>query len=245
MRLQVFLSRNGVSSRREALGLVQRGSVEVNGEVVDEPSYEVDPKKDRVMCKGIVIEPNPYKYILLNKPKNVTTAKHDPHAKSTVYELLPKNLQFVVPVGRLDRDTEGLILLTNDGDVANCFTHPSFKIEKTYYVGMEGNLDSESKKKLEEGIYLDGKKTAPCKIQILRKYKNITEARITLHEGRNRQVRRMFGKVKYRVKFIQRTAQGPLKLGASRPGSWRELTKDEVEQLKQLVEKSRQHDNVK
>ncbi|MBF0483200.1 MAG: rRNA pseudouridine synthase [Candidatus Omnitrophica bacterium] len=239
MRLQVFLSRNGVSSRREALEIVKAGTVEVNGTVIDEPSFEVDPTKDRVMCKGITIEPKPYKYILMNKPKNVTTTKFDPHATKTVYDILPKHFNFVAPVGRLDRDTEGLLLLTNDGDVAHALTHPSFKVEKTYYACVEGRLDGESKTKLETGVYLDGIKTAPCHIQILRKSKEMTEVRITLHEGRNRQVRRMFAKVKTRVKFLQRIEQGPLKLGNSKPGWWRELTTEEVAALKEIVQKNR------
>ncbi len=223
MRLQVFLSHNGVCSRRQAMDLIKKGDVTVNGKIVREPSTEIDQKKDKVAVDGTGVKVKPFRYVMLNKPKGYVTSKSDKFASKIVLELLPSNLQHLSPVGRLDRDSEGLLLLTNDGDFAYKLTHPKFNLEKVYCVRVLGRLELKERQKIEKGVYLDGKKTSPSKIKILKVSRNQTDCQITIHEGRKRQVRRMFAKVKHRVVYLKRIQQGPVKLGSLKTGQWRDL----------------------
>jgi len=234
LRLQVFLSRNGVCSRRRAFDMVRDGRVKLNGEVCLEPSTPVDPQKDRIEVEGKVIRGKAYDYILLNKPSGYTTTKADRFAQKTVLELLPENLRHVVPVGRLDRETEGLLLLTNDGDAAYRLTHPKFNVDKTYFVRIAGRLEAGAKKRIEQGLHIDGKKTFPARIGNVAPHKDGAELTITIHEGRKRQIRLMFAKVGCRVVYLKRTAQGPLALGNLKSGQWRELTRAEIDQLDKI-----------
>jgi 23S rRNA pseudouridine2605 synthase len=235
MRLQVFLSHNGVCSRRKAMDVVKSGRVSVNGKVVVEPSTDVEPLRDKITVDGALVEDKSFDYILLYKPLDVVTTKSDPHAKKTVYDLLPAYLRHVVPVGRLDKDTEGLLLLTNDGDLAFALTHPRFHIPKVYEAKLKGQLTSENKVKLEKGILLEGKKTLPAKIEHVHVLRDTTDLLITIHEGRKRQVRLMFAQVGLPVVSLTRLSQGPLNLQGMEPGSWRKLHQDEIRQLKQLI----------
>lgn len=234
MRLQVFLSHNGVCSRREAMKVVQDGRVVVNGKIVSEPSFQVDPAKDHISVDGKLIQAKQNIYIMLNKPKGFVTTKEDPFAVKTVLDLLPKSFQHLVPVGRLDRDTEGLLLLTNDGDIAYKLTHPKFNIDKTYYVRMNGRLSDEEKKTLEQGIFIEGEKTAPAKIFEVKWRADESECKITIHEGKKRQIRIMFAKMGHKVTYLCRLKQGPLKLGNLPTGEHRRLRPDEVESLKKI-----------
>ncbi|MBU0467865.1 MAG: rRNA pseudouridine synthase [Candidatus Omnitrophica bacterium] len=234
MRLQVFLSRNGVSSRRGALDLIKKGNVSLNGEVVFEPSTEVDEKCAGVSVNGERIKPRKFVYILLNKPKGYMTTKEDRFADKTVLDLLPKNLNHLAPVGRLDKDTEGLLLLTNDGDVAYKLTHPKFNIDKTYYVTLRERLEHQKRIKVENGVYLDGVKTLPAKIKIIKLLRDRTELTITIHEGKKRQVRRMFANVKTKVLYLKRLVQGPLKLGTLKVGCARELNAKEINSIRMI-----------
>ena len=235
IRLQVFLSHNGVSSRRGAMDLIQGGRVSVNGQIVKEPSTPIDPDKDKITFDGKLVEAKRFSYILLNKPPEYVTTKSDSHAEKTVMELLPAQYQHLVPVGRLDKDSEGLLLLTNDGDLAFRLTHPKFDVGKTYLVFIGGKLAAEKKRRLEAGVVIEGHKTAPCKIHDVKEFVEQSEFLITIHEGRKRQVRLMLKAVGSSVRYLKRVAQGPLKLNDLPTGKWRELTPEEIKQLKAVV----------
>lgn len=234
LRLQVFLSRNGVCSRRQAMDIIKEGRVRLNGQICREPSTPVEFNKDHIFVDGKKVKGKTYDYILLNKPAGYTTTKSDQHAQKIVFDLLPGKFQHVSPVGRLDRDTEGLLLLTNDGDVAYRLTHPKFNIEKTYFVRIRGKLLLDKRKCLEKGIIIEGRKTSPAKIKNVRILKDKTELMITVHEGRNRQIRFMFAKAGYKVLYLKRLYQGPLSLGVLRKGKWRPLNSHEIDQVAKL-----------
>lgn len=220
MRLQVFLSKAGISSRRAAAAIIKSGKIRINGIKVLEPSFKIDPERDSVFYNEKRIVPRKKVYILLNKPRGVTTTKGDPFAKKTVMDLLPQGLRHLNPVGRLDRDTSGLLLLTNDGELINKLTHPRFNIEKVYVVKLDRRLVDRDKTRLEKGINLDGRYTVPCRIRLKEKGK----LEMTLHEGRKRQIKWMFKKLGYRVMDLKRIQEGPLSLGALPIGKWRSLT---------------------
>jgi pseudouridine synthase len=234
MRVQVFLSHNGVCSRREAMKVVMDGRVKVNGKVVTEPSTDVDPYNDQILVDGREVIEKQNTYIMLNKPAGYVTTKEDRHAERIIFELLPPKLQHLHPVGRLDKDTEGLLLLTNDGNLTHRLTHPKFHIDKTYFVRMLGQLKPEDKTQLEKGMDLNGEKTLPAKISQIQHQAKHTEFLMTIQEGRKRQIRLMLAACGYKVIYLRRLSHGPLKLGEMRKGSWRPLTQDELDELKKL-----------
>jgi len=227
MRLQVFLSSSGVASRRAAAGIVRSGRVMVNARRIIEPSCRIDPEKDKVFLDQKRVLPKKKIYILLHKPKGVTSTKKDPFAKRTVMDLLPRCYSHLNPVGRLDRDTTGLILLTNDGGLINKLTHPRYNIEKVYLVTLDKKLFSKDKVRLENGVTLEGRRTAPCRIRL--KEKACLE--MTLREGRKRQIKRMLSKIGYRVVDLKRIKEGALGLGLLSEGRWRILTEKEIAEL--------------
>ena len=231
IRLQVFLSRNGVCSRRKAFDLVVGGCVSVNGRPVVEPSTPVDPGKDKVCVNGKAVAVKAHTYILFNKPQGCVTTREDRFAEKTVFDLLPAEFRYLVPVGRLDKDTEGLLFLTNDGDLTHRLTHPRFDVDKTYRVKTTGTLEAKDREALERGIVIEGRRTAPARVQDVRRAGAGTEFTITIHEGRKRQIRLMVAHVGKKVIYLQRVAQGPLRLGDLKAGRWRELTKQEVQAL--------------
>ncbi len=234
IRLQVFLSRNGVCSRRKAFDLVMAKRVSVNGRQVVEPSTPVDPGKDKICVDDKVVAAKAYTYILFNKPQGCVTTREDRFAEKTVFDLLPTEFRHLVPVGRLDKDTEGLLLLTNDGDLTHKLTHPRFDIDKMYHVKINGVLESKDREALESGIVVEGRRTAPTRIQDVRRAGNDTEFTITIHEGRKRQIRLMVAHTGKKVIYLQRIAQGPLELGVLKGGRWRELTDKEIQSLHQI-----------
>lgn len=234
IRLQVFLSRNGVCSRRKAFDLVMAGRVSVNGRPVAEPSTPVDPRKDKICVDQREVQTKAYRYILFNKPGGCVTTREDRFAEKTVFDLLPTEFRHLVPVGRLDKDTEGLLLLTNDGDLTHQLTHPRFDIDKMYRVKMTGTLDTKDREALEKGVVIEGRRTAPARIQNVRRAGNETEFTITIHEGRKRQIRLMVAHIGKKVIFLQRIAQGPLRLGDLKVGRWRELNNEEIISLQGL-----------
>ena len=233
-RLQVFLSHSGVCSRRRALELILNGHVSVNGQVVHEPSTPVDKDKDKVYLDGKLIETKTHTYILLNKPKGVMTTVADKYAEKTVVDFLPQEYKHLYPVGRLDKDTEGLLLMTNDGDVAYKLTHPKFNVDKTYVVEIDKRLRDHDRFRLEKRVKLEDGMTAPSKIQNVRFLNEKTIFDITIHEGRKRQIRRMMEVLGYRVVALRRIQQGPLALENVELGSWRFLTPKEISSLKKL-----------
>lgn len=231
MRLQVFLSQSGACSRRKALAFILEGKVTVHHQKILEPSYPVDPLEDTVMLEGRRIILLKKVYILLNKPAGVMTTKADRFAQKTVMDLLPLHLRYVYPVGRLDKDTTGLLLLTNDGELAHRMMHPSFETEKTYRAVLDRPVSASDKKKLEAGVMLDDQKTHPCVLRMI----SAKEAEIVIHEGRKRQVRRMFALLHYHVFELSRIRQGVLTLGSLKIGEWRHLDTAEVKKLRETL----------
>ena len=236
-RLQKLLSIAGIASRRASEELILQGRVEVNGEVVRTLGAKANPESDVVKVDGrrLRFDIRP-RYILLNKPKGVVTTRKDPQGRRTVIDLLKGVREFVYPVGRLDFDSEGLLLLTSDGDLAARLTHPRHAVPRVYEAVVAGAPSEEALDKLRRGIFLDGSRTAPAEIRRLpsserRSRTPTTLLRITLHEGRNRQVRRMCASIGHPVRKLTRTRMGPIGLGTLRPGMWRDLTLEEVQKL--------------
>jgi pseudouridine synthase len=233
MRLHKYIANCGYTSRRRAELLVQAGRVEVNGKVVTGLGTTIDVRKDKVSVNGEEISLPPPVTVVLNKPPRLITSTHDTHDRLTVMDILPKRLRNlgVVPVGRLDRDTEGLLILTNDGDLGHRLTHPSHETEKEYEAVVSGVPLEASLKRLQEGIRIDGKLTAPARVVSARRIGAGSRVRIVIHEGRKRQVRRMFEAVGHKVLELKRIRVGGLSLGDLPTGQWRELTAREIKAL--------------
>ncbi len=232
MRLQKYISRCGIASRRHAEEMIREGRIRVNGKVVTEMGMTVSAL-DLVECDGkpIVPEENPV-YIMLNKPGGYVTTVSDPEGRKTVMDLIDGVRERVYPVGRLDYDTEGLLILTNDGDFAHRMTHPRHQVTKTYIAEVEGIPSQETLRKLRNGIMLDERPTSPAKVELLEEKKNGAVLRITIHEGRNRQVKRMCEAVGHPVQSLKRIAFGGLRLGDLKPGKWRYISAQEVKRIK-------------
>ncbi|MFH1245993.1 MAG: pseudouridine synthase [Candidatus Omnitrophota bacterium] len=234
LRLQVALAKLGFASRRSAVELIQAGRVKVNGENALFPSERVDLEKDKITVDGQSSFVSARVYCLLNKPKDVVCTVKDKYAGRTVIDIVGKRDTRIYPVGRLDKDTTGLLLLTNDGELAFRLTHPKFGIVKIYHVCVSGCVNRSKIGQLEQGIILEGKRTYPCKIGIIKQQKKETTLEVCLTEGRKRQIKKMFMAVGHPVLAIQRTAFGPLKLANLEEGRWRALSSQEVARLKQL-----------
>jgi len=237
-RIQKIISAAGVTSRRAAEQLISEGRVRVNGQVVTELGTKADAAKDHIKVDGKLINPRqPLTYVMLNKPAGFVTTMADPEGRPTVLNLL-KGLKIrVYPVGRLDYNTEGLLLLTNDGDFAHLITHPKHELPKTYRAKVKGVLEDRQISDLENGIYLDDGRTAPAKLKKLSKEEANSWLEITIHEGRKRQVRRMFDRVGHSVIKLKRIRTGNLMLGDLPEGAFRYLTPAEVNALKELAVK--------
>jgi 23S rRNA pseudouridine2605 synthase len=229
-RLQKVLAAAGVGSRRVCEGLIEEGRVRVNGEVAV-LGRRVHIEADLIEIDGAAIGlRSGLVHYLLNKPAGVVTTASDPHGRPTVVDLVPSEPR-VVPVGRLDLDTEGLLLLTNDGELTHRLTHPSFGVDKEYLAEVEGNPSRWALRQLREGVELDDGPTSPAKVSLL----SPGVVRIVIHEGRNRQVRRMCEAVGHPVVRLVRTRIGPLRDTTLSPGSWRALSVDEVRALERAV----------
>lgn len=215
MRLQRFIALNTDYSRRKAETLINKGRISANNKTA-KIGQSIDPLKDRIKIDNKLIKPLEKRItIMLNKPAGYITTKKDPHAKKTVMDLIPYTDLF--PIGRLDKDTEGLLLLTNDGDLAYKLTHPKFEHEKQYMVELKKPITQSEIQKLEKGIIIDNKKTAPCKITNHKENK----LNITLHEGRKRQIKRMFEYLGNKVIYLYRLRIGKLKLGNLKKGTYK------------------------
>jgi 23S rRNA pseudouridine2605 synthase len=237
-RIQKIISAAGVASRRAAEQLILDGRVRVNGQVVTELGTKADAAKDHIKVDGKLINPHqPLTYIMLNKPAGFVTTMSDPEGRPTVQHLLKGVKIRVYPVGRLDYNTEGLLLLTNDGDFAHLITHPKHEFPKTYRAKVKGVLEDSQIDTLAKGIYLDDGKTAPAKIKKVSKEEANSWLEITIHEGKKRQVRRMFDRVGHSVIKLKRIRTGNLVLGDLPEGSFRYLTPDEVQAMKELAAK--------
>lgn len=232
-RLQKYLARSGVASRRQAEEMIKSGLVMVNGQTVTEMGLKVDPDRDSIVVSGREVKPEEsFVYLLLNKPSGVVTTLKDPEGRTTVAHLLQEVPERVYPVGRLDYETEGLLLLTNDGQLAFRLSHPRFKVPKTYVVKTAGRMDGRSIEKLRRGVMLEDGVTMPAQVKFIKGTGDSTWLELTITEGRNRQVRRMCDAVGHPVLYLQRTRYGPLSLGNLEPGRFRALTPAEVKELK-------------
>lgn len=236
-RLQKLLSMAGVASRRTSEELITQGRVEVNGEVVRTLGSKADPSTDTIKVDGRRLRFDiRTRYILLHKPKGVVTTRRDPEGRRTVIELLKGVRDYVYPVGRLDYDSEGVLLLTSDGDLAAKLTHPRHAVERVYEAIVVGVPDEDALDKLRRGIFLDGERTVPAQVRRAGRAgkgrQDLTALTITLREGRNRQVRRMCASIGHPVRTLTRTRMGPITLGDLRPGQWRDLTEREIRLLR-------------
>jgi 23S rRNA pseudouridine2605 synthase len=236
MRLQRYVAHAGVASRRSAEELIARGSVRVNGTIVREPGCKVG-EGDIVEIAGIGrAVPAALHYLVLHKPAAVVTTMHDPQGRRTIANLLPKEGPRIVPVGRLDYDTSGVLLLTNDGDLTHVLTHPRYGVEKTYRAFIRGRLAPSAVRALLSGVQLEDGLTAPAKVRVVAARRDGSIIDISLHEGRNRQVRRMFAAVGHTVQALVRMRFGPISLGELAPGATRELTARETSALRAIAD---------
>lgn len=235
LRLQKYLADSGIASRRKSEELIKKGLVQVNGKITTELGTKIDSEKDKIFYNNKEIKPiSNLLYLMLNKPKGfVTSMKH--RNKRTVKDLV-KIQERVFPVGRLDEYSQGLLLLTNDGDMAYKLTHPKFEHEKEYIVQTTTEITDEQLKQLEQGIIIAEQKTYPAKVT--RNSKN--EFNIIIHEGRNRQIRKMCESLELSVKFLKRIRIGPIKLSNVAEGQWRYLTAEELTKLKEFTKSSPQ-----
>lgn len=231
-RLQKILAGAGVASRRRAEELIRQGRVTVDGRVVIDMGVKVDPARQQVCVNGRPVEVGAEKiYILLNKPTGYVTTLDDPQGRPIVTSLLPGIMERVFPVGRLDLDTEGALLLTNDGELAQRVLHPSFEVKKTYVATVVGTPSLEKLSELETGVMVDGRRTSPARVRMLRHSPRFSLLEITIHEGRKRQVRKMCAAIGHRVLALRRIAYGNLRLGDLPTGKYRRLSRKEVEKI--------------
>lgn len=231
-RLQKFLAQAGVASRRKAEELIAEGKIKVNGRVVKEQGVKINPRKDKVEYKGKLVTKEDNKvYILLNKPIGYITTSKDQFDRKTVLDLLKDVDERVYPVGRLDANTSGLLLLTNDGDFAYKITHPKHELKKKYIATVKGVPTSNKIAKLEKGIQIEDYVTAPAKVRILEHGKDSAKVEVIIHEGRNKQVRKMLEAMGHPVTKLKRVAVGDLTLRQVKIGSYRHLTGAERKSL--------------
>lgn len=232
LRLNRAIAATGICSRRDADELIKTRRVKVNGVLAEDLSMQVDPNKDRIQVDGKPLYKKAYDYVVLYKPKGVVTTCDDEKGRRTVLDLLPADLQHLKPVGRLDRDSEGMIILTNDGALAQTLTHPSHHVDKTYRVTVEGHIEQSALKVLSEGVRLSEGMTQSARIHSLKRAGNMSTFVIVISEGRNRQIRRMCAKVGYNVLRLVRERIGALQLNLKEPGQWRHLLASEVSLLR-------------
>lgn len=235
IRLNKFLAHCGVASRRTADELIQQGRVELNGSVVTELGIRIDPRKDTVAVDGEIVRlPEKYTYILLNKPKDTITTVSDERERRTVMDLVPLRGR-LFPVGRLDRNTTGALLLTNDGELAHCLMHPRYQVAKAYIVRLDKPLSEKDRFQLLRGVRIDRKPAKAEEVTVIGNSRH-REVGVVLHEGRNRQIRKMFAVLGYAVISLDRVLYAGLSCEGLKRGEWRHLTRQEVEHLRSLLQ---------
>ncbi len=232
VRIQKLMSQSGIASRRKCEEFIKAGRVTVNGKKVTELGSKANPESDQIELDGqpIIIQSKKI-YLILNKPIGYLTTISDPQNRPNIITLLEGLEQRVFPVGRLDFKSEGLLILTNDGDLSQRLTHPKHKIEKEYLIWCQGKVNKKDEQKLAHGIKLDGKLTLPAQVKIIDRHLNETLISLTIKEGRKRQIRRMMEIISHPVKRLVRVRIGPIKLGRLKPGHWRHLKPNEVSAL--------------
>lgn len=238
-RIQKIIADCGVCSRRKAEELIASKRVKVNGHIA-EIGQKINPNKDLITIDGDRLQydrKKEYTYMIMNKPRGYLTSVTDDRGRHCVTELLPDSEKRLYPVGRLDLNSEGLLLFTDDGRFANQMMHPSHQVSKTYRVTARPDITDEQAARLSEGVYIDGRITAPAEVRVLSKEPNRVVMEIVIREGRNRQVRKMCEIVGLEVARLKRTAIGPIRLGMLKPGATRELTKEELSAIRTAIAK--------
>ena len=239
VRIQKVIADTGYCSRRHAEALIEQGRVKVNGHPA-RIGMKINPVKDIVTIDGEQLyyqRKKRHLYLMMNKPRGYLTSMSDDRGRKCVTELLPETEVRVFPIGRLDRNTEGLLLFTSDGDFANDLAHPSRQVNKCYRITVKGPIQEEQLVKLCEGVVIDGRKTAPAQARVLVREAERSVLELVIHEGRNRQVRKMCEAVGLEVARLKRLSVGPVRLGMLKPGAYRELTGEELDALKRLAAK--------
>lgn len=234
VRINKYIASTGTISRRKADELILSGRVAVNGEKAS-PGITIDPEKDEVTIDGKAVRPQKTVYLAVYKPRNVLTTMHDPHGRPCIRDLIPKKYAGVFPVGRLDFDAEGLLILTNDGSLAQTLHHPSHDVPKTYIVKLIPKAEPEQLMKMQEGIELDGIKTRPAEVEPLRSHTRGSTVKITLRQGLKNQIKRMATAVGLKVTSIKRVSVGPVSLEGLSPGRVRELSSSETSKLRKML----------
>lgn len=231
MRLNKFLSNSGIASRRKCDELIEQGKVSVNGKVVTEMGFKINEKKDKVKVEGKdVTLPSSFVYIKLNKPKGYACTASDEKGRKTIYDLVDCE-ERLFSIGRLDYDTEGLIILTNDGDFANSVAHPRYQTEKEYRVTCEGEIKESELAVMRKGVVIDGERMPSARVEKLSYENGFTKLAVIIDEGQNRQVRRMFEAIGHQIKLLKRVRIGLVKLGGLKRGEYKDLTEEELNLL--------------
>ena len=241
IRLQRILSQAGVASRRSAERFIEAGRVSVNGTVVTQLGTRANPEGDDIRVDGRRVgHAERRRYVLVNKPTGYVTTRHDPQRRRTVLDLIPRVREYVYPVGRLDYDSEGLLLLTNDGELAERLTHPRHGLERVYEAVVRGVPSAATLKRLASGVVVDRRRTAPAQVRLLgghiSRRQDQARVRMTLREGRNRQVRRMFESMGHEVVRLKRVQLGPIRVSGLKSGEARDLSPAEVRALRRAAE---------
>lgn len=235
MRLQKYMAQCGIASRRKSETLIEEGLVKINNKTVTEQGLKIDINKDVVMVNNKIIKIEENKvYIILNKPLGYVTTVSDEKGRKTVTELIEGVKERIYPVGRLDMDTSGLIILTNDGKITNKITHPKNKVMKKYIAIVEGTPNKDELTRFRSGLVIDGKKTSLAKIKILKNYEVESILEIEINEGRNRQIRKMCQMINHPIKKLKRISIGEIQLGGLQVGEWRYLDNEEMEYIQSL-----------
>lgn len=231
MRLNKFLSNSGIASRRKCDDIIKEGRVFVNGKQVDELGVQVNPKKDKVTIDGKRVNlPSSFVYIKLNKPKGYACTASDEKGRKTIYELIDSD-ERLFSIGRLDYDTEGLIILTNDGEFANKVAHPRYHTEKEYRVTAEGEIKESELAVMRKGVVIDGERLPSARVEKLSFENGFTKLSVVIDEGQNRQVRRMFEAISHQIKLLKRVRIGAVRLGGLSRGQYKDLTEEELNSL--------------
>lgn len=234
MRIQKYLAECSIASRRASEKLVAEGKVTVNGELATVGQL-IDPDTDSVCCNGQTVEPNTKIYIVFNKPSGVVTTAKDTHQRKTVLEFLEGVPARVFPVGRLDMDVTGTLLLTNDGELTNRLAHPRYEVDKVYHAWVKGIVKRSELRKLENGVELEDGMTAPAEASLLKLQRNTSLIRLTIHEGRKRLVKRMCSHIGHPVTKLRRVSIATVSTHGLQPGEWRYLHREELEHLRALT----------
>lgn len=231
MRLNKYLAKAGITSRRKADKLIEQGRIRINGKVVTVLGTKIKPKQDKVEVDGKTVKPEDKLYLMLNKPPGFLVTLDDPFNRPTIKKLLPDLGVRVFPVGRLDLNSEGLLLLTNDGELAHHLMHPRYNIKKVYIVRIKGQIQSRDLKELSRGVHLDNQRISPDKVKLIKEESGTSLLKVEIHEGKKREIRRMFQSIGYQVKSLKRIQFAGLKLGNLEKGKWRYLRPEEIEKL--------------